>query len=121
MDKIGRRSYNLRREGDALENLRPRMRKKIEKFFGEKEYDAIHRGYGVAVPNGESFLDVEKRVEKFISYLKKYMKKHKVDVAISAHGNSIRLFRKIMEKSSRNETIKWFIDYDRVFEYSIRF
>jgi len=103
-----------------LENLTPQLRKKAEKFLGEREYDAIHRGYKVAAPKGESFLDVEKRVGKFIIYLKKYIKKHKVNVAISAHGNSIRLFRKIMEKASRKETVSWFIPYDRVFEYNVK-
>ena len=118
--KIGERQYDLRVEGDSLENLKPSLRKKVEKFLGEREYDAVHRGYEVAVPKGESFLDVEKRVENFIKYLKKFIKKHKVNVAISAHGNSIRLFRKIMEKASREETVKWFIHYDKVFEYDVK-
>ena len=115
--KIGERSYDLRVEGDSIENLEPKLRREIEKFLGEEEYKAIHRGYNVAAPNGESFADVEKRVADFIKYLKKFIKKNKVNVAISAHGNSIRLFRKIMEKASKDEAIKWFIPYDKVFEY----
>lgn len=117
--KIGKRAYDLRREGDAIENLNPRLRKNVEKFLGEKEYEAIHRGYDFAVPKGESFADVEKRVNKFIIYLKKYIRKNKVNVIISSHGNSIRLFRKIMEKASKEEAIRWFIPYDKVFEYDI--
>ncbi len=117
--KIGRRLLNLRKEGDLFVNLKPRLRKKVEKFLGTKEYDAIHRGYEVAAPGGESFLDVERRVEKFIRWLKGYIKKNKVNVAISAHGNSIRLFRKIMENASREESIRWFIPYDKYFEYSV--
>ena len=62
---------------------------------------------------------VEKRVKSFIEDLKKFMKKNKVNVAISAHSNSIRFFRKIMEKISKEEAIKWFIPYDKVFEYNI--
>ncbi len=119
IEKIGKHSYDLRVEGDSIENLAPKLRKKVEKFLGEKEYKAIHRGYNVAAPNGESFTDVEKRVADFIKYLKKFMKKNKCNVAISAHGNSIRLFRKIMEKSSRNESIQWFIPYDKVFTYTL--
>ena len=119
IEKIGKHSYDLRVEGDSIENLAPKLRKKVEKFLGEKEYKAIHRGYNVAAPNGESFADVEKRVADFIKYLKKFMKKNKCNVAISAHGNSIRLFRKIMEKSSRNESIQWFIPYDKVFTYTL--
>ena len=48
------------------------------------------------------------------------MKKDKVSVAISAHGNSIRLFRKIMEKKSEKEAVTWEIPYDKVFTYSIK-
>ena len=107
----------MRIQGDSIESLKPKLRKKVEKFLGEEEYNAIHRGYNVAAPNGESFADVEKRVKSFIVYLKKFVKKNKVNVAISAHGNSIRLFRKIMENASREEAIKWFIPYDKVFEY----
>jgi 2,3-bisphosphoglycerate-dependent phosphoglycerate mutase len=96
------------------------FRSKAEKFLGEEEYKAIHRGYNIPPPGGESFADVEKRVSGFIKYLKKFIKKNKVNVAISAHGNSIRLFRKIMEKASKEETVKWFIPYDKVFEYNIK-
>lgn len=117
--KVGIQAYNLRVEGDLFENLDPRMRKKVEKFFGEEEYKAIHRGYKVAAQNGESFYDVEKRVKKFIKWLKKYVRKNKVNVAISAHGNSIRLFRKIMEKADVKEMTSWFIPYDKVFVYEI--
>ena len=120
IERIGEESYDLRVEGDALENVRnKRLIKKVKRFLGEREYDAIHRGYTVKVPGGESFLDVEKRVGKFIVWLKKYMKKNQVNVAISAHGNSIRLFRKIMENASRKEAREWFIPYDKVFEYTI--
>jgi len=118
--KIGKNSYDLRVEGDSIENLAPKLRKKVENFLGEEEYKAIHRGYNVAAPNGESFADVEKRVEDFIKYLRKFIKKNKVNVAISAHGNSIRLFRKIMEKASKDKAIKWFIPYNKVFEYTLR-
>ena len=118
--KIGKQAYNLRVEGDAIENLSPKLRKKVQKFLGEHEYKIIHRGWNNPPPNGESFKMVEKRVKKFIKYLKKLIQKNKVNVAISAHGNSIRLFRKIMEKSSKNETTKWFIPYTKVFVYNIK-
>ncbi len=120
IDKIGKKIVDLKIEGDAIENLNSIERKKVEKFLGEEEYKTIHRGYNVAVPNGESFADVEKRVKKFIIYLKKFIKKNNVSVAISAHGNSIRLFRKIMENASRDEATRWFIPYDKVFEYNIK-
>ena len=119
IDRIGKRSYDLRVHGDAIENLEPKLRDKVEKFLGKEEYKAIHRGYKVAAPGGESFRDVEKRVKSFIKWLKKYMRKNKVNVAISAHGNSIRLFRKIMERASKKEVVSWFIPYDRVYVYDV--
>lgn len=116
---LGKQSYDLRVEGDAIENLDPKVRKKVEEFLGEQEYHAIHRGYNVKVPEGESFADVEKRVKKFIKFLKKYMRKNKVNVMISAHGNSIRLFRKIMERAPKSDVVKWFIPYDKVYVYEV--
>ena len=117
--RIGKRAVDLRIEGDAIENLSPKMRKKLEKELGTTEYDIIHRGWNTPPPSGESFKMVEKRVKPFIKWLKRYMKKNKVSVAISAHGNSIRLFRKIVEKTSIPETVKWFIPYDKVFVYDV--
>lgn len=120
INKIGNKIFHLDVHGDALENLSPENRKKIEKFLGEQEYDLIHRGYNIPPPKGESFADVEKRVKAFIKDLTKLIKKEKVNIVISAHGNSIRLFRKIMENSSIKETTSWFIPYDKVFEYTIK-
>ncbi|MEK6917932.1 MAG: histidine phosphatase family protein [Nanoarchaeota archaeon] len=119
--KIGKKiGEDLEAIGDSIENLDKRARKKADLFLGEQEYNAIHRGYNVKVPQGESFADVEKRVGSFIKFLKKFVKKNRVNVVISAHGNSIRLFRKIWENVSREEAIKWIIPYDEVYEYKIR-
>jgi 2,3-bisphosphoglycerate-dependent phosphoglycerate mutase len=118
--RIGKKLVSdLKAMGDALENLDMRERKKVEMFLGKQEFDAIHRGYNVKVPGGESFADVEKRVGSFVKFLKKFVKKNKVNVAISAHGNSIRLFRKIWENVPKEEAIKWFIPYDKVYEYEV--
>ena len=92
--------------------------KTIEKY-GQEQFDKWHRGFFNKPPKGESFSDVEKRVKPFVDYLIKFVKKNKVNVAISGHGNSIRLFRKIMERKSANECVKWVIPYDRYFEYKI--
>jgi len=119
IEKVGNRAVNLRLEGDALENLSQEDRKKAAKFFGEKEYNIIHRGWNTPPPNGESFKMVEKRVKKFSKNLKKFIKKEKVNVAISAHGNSIRLFRKIWENATIKESSSWSIPYDKVFVYSM--
>ena len=91
----------------------------IEKY-GPKQFDKWHRGWDTRPPKGESFADVEKRVRSFIKYLKKFIKENKYNVAISAHGNSIRLFRKIMEGASRKEAVEWSIPYDNYYEYKIK-
>lgn len=91
----------------------------IVKKWGYKSYDKWHRGFNNRPPKGESFADVEKRVSDFVKDLIEYMKKNKVNVAISAHGNSIRLFRKIIERASEKEAVGWHIPYDQCFEYSI--
>jgi 2,3-bisphosphoglycerate-dependent phosphoglycerate mutase len=119
IDRIGRQLLKLDVEGGALENLSITDRKRLERFLGEKEYDLIHRGYNVPPPGGESFAMVEKRVENFISDLMKMIKREKVNVAISAHGNSIRLFRKIMEKAPVEKMTKWVIPYDDYFVYAV--
>ncbi|MDO8517354.1 MAG: phosphoglycerate mutase family protein [Nanoarchaeota archaeon] len=93
----------------------------IIKKYGKEQFDKWHRGFYDRPPKGESFEDVEKRVRVFMKDLFKFMKKNNIhNVAISASGNSIRLFRKIIEKASIQDTVKWFIPYDRVFEYSVK-
>jgi len=91
----------------------------VEKY-GVEQYDKWHRGFNDRPPKGESFADVEKRVGSFIKDLMKLLKRCKVNVAISASGNSIRLFRKIMENASEKETCEWFIPYDTVYEYTVK-
>jgi 2,3-bisphosphoglycerate-dependent phosphoglycerate mutase len=91
----------------------------VVKKFGFEKYDSWHRGFDKRPPKGESFADVEKRVKQFIEDLLLYMEREKVNVAISAHGNSIRLFRKIMEKTSKQEAVGWFIPYDNYYEYEV--
>ena len=93
--------------------------KKFIEKYGQKRYDDVHRRWNVKIPKGENFAQIEKRVAVFIKNLIKFMKKEKVNVAISSHGNSIRLFRKIWEKASIKETRKWFIPYDKVYTYSV--
>lgn len=117
--KIGAQLYNLEMYGDLITVFDKRMRRRAEKFLGEQEYASIHRGFNVRPPGGESFADVEKRVKSFIKELIKMMKRERASVAISAHGNSVRLFRKIMEKASVEETVKWAIPYDEYFKYAI--
>lgn len=90
----------------------------IEKY-GQEQFDKWHRGWEDKANNGESFADVEIRVKSFIDYLKEKYGGQDIGIAISAHGNSIRLFRKIMEDASVEDCVTWTIPYDQVFEYEI--
>jgi len=118
--RIGHQEYDLLKHGDAIENLSLKDRERVEEFLGENEYELIHRGYNIPPPGGESFADVEKRVWSFVKDLRKLIKKEKVNIAISAHGNSIRLFRKIMENKPKREVVKWIIPYDDYYEYDFK-
>jgi len=91
----------------------------VIKKHGEKQYEKWHRSYRERPPEGESFADVEKRVKPFLRELTAAMKKDKFNVAISAHGNSIRVFRKIIEHTSEAEASSWTIPYDKVFTYQV--
>ncbi|MDP2947035.1 MAG: 2,3-bisphosphoglycerate-dependent phosphoglycerate mutase [Nanoarchaeota archaeon] len=109
-NRIIERSYGDLSEKTHLE---------VVKKYGTKKYDNWHRSFDKRPPKGESFADVEKRVKSFINYLEELIKKENVNIAISAHGNSIRLFRKIMENLSVKETCEMFVPYDQVYEYEI--
>ncbi|MEK6859295.1 MAG: histidine phosphatase family protein [Nanoarchaeota archaeon] len=100
-------------------NLEGLKHSEIIEKYGEKQFKKWHRGFNDRPPNGESFADVEKRVGNFIKFLKFYIKKNKVNVAISGSGNSIRLFRKVMEHKKKEEVVKWKIPWDRYFSYNI--
>lgn len=89
------------------------------KKYGQIQFDKWHRGWEDKAKNGESFADVEIRVKAFIDDLKKKYAGKNLGVAISAHGNSIRLFRKIMENATIANTVSWTIPYDQYFEYEI--
>jgi len=90
----------------------------IEKY-GQKQFDIWHRSYSVAPPGGESIKDVEKRVKPFIKDLIKKVRKEKINVAICAHGNSMRPFRRYFEKLTVKEMISLENPWDDYFEYKI--
>ncbi len=82
-------------------------------------FDKYHRSYNYPPPKGESIKMVEKRVLPFIRDLLKFMKRYQVSVAISAHGNSMRPFRRYFENASVEKMMKWEMPYDDYFEYSV--
>ncbi|MBS3073299.1 histidine phosphatase family protein [Candidatus Pacearchaeota archaeon] len=87
---------------------------------GRELFDKYHRSYGVAPPRGESIKMVEKRVNRFIKDLLFFIKKNRVNVAISAHGNSMRPFRRYFEKASIKEMMGWEMPYDNYFVYRLK-
>lgn len=87
--------------------------------YGQEQFDKWHRGWTDKANNGESFADVELRVQSFIQFLVSSFHNQDIGIAISAHGNSIRLFRKIMENASVGDCVSWTIPYDQYFEYKI--
>jgi len=91
----------------------------VSQKYGTDKYDEWHRGYENRPPKGESLKDVESRVLDFIKSLIEMMMDEKVSVAVSAHGNSMRAFRKYFEKLSTSEMCKIYNDYEAVYEYDI--
>ncbi len=87
--------------------------------YGKELFDKYHRAYTVPPPKGESVKMVEGRVKSFIKDLLAFIRKYKVNVAISAHGNSMRPFRRYFEKASVKQMMKWEMPYDDYFEYSV--
>jgi 2,3-bisphosphoglycerate-dependent phosphoglycerate mutase len=109
-DRMIERSYG---------NLTGKSHLEIVQRLGFKNYDLFHRSYDKKAKNGESFKDVEKRVMAFLKDLLVLIKKEKINVAISAHGNSMRPFRRYFEKLSVKEMCSLYNDYESVYEYSI--
>lgn len=91
----------------------------IVKKYGFEKYDLWHRGYKNKSRKGESLEDVEKRVLSFIKDLIDIMKEEGINVAISAHGNSMRAFRRYFEKLSVKEMCSLYNDYEQVYEYAV--
>ncbi|MFA5357556.1 MAG: histidine phosphatase family protein [archaeon] len=69
-------------------------------------FEEVHRGYHTKIPGGENFFQVSKRVFPFMNDLIKFMHENKCNVAISAHGNSMRLIQEYLENLSHEETVK---------------
>ncbi|MDD5650339.1 MAG: 2,3-bisphosphoglycerate-dependent phosphoglycerate mutase [Candidatus Nanoarchaeia archaeon] len=110
-DRMIERSYG---------NLQGISHEQFIKKYGKDLFDKYHRSYDIRPPKGESIKDVEKRVLSFIKDLLIFIKKNKVNVAISAHGNSMRPFRRYFEKLSVNEMIKLENPWDDYFEYTVK-
>ena len=91
----------------------------IIKKYGQKQFDVWHRSYTIAPPGGESIQMVEKRVKSFIRDLLRKMKQEKISVAISAHGNSMRPFRRYFEHLTIKQMMQLENPWDDYFEYTV--
>ena len=87
--------------------------------YGKERFDKWHRAYDYPPPGGESVKMVEKRVLSFIKELIPFMKKNKVNVAISAHGNSMRPFRRYFEHLTIEQMGKIENPWDDYFDYTV--
>jgi len=117
--KEGIDSYKTLLHWHKIDHLTGKEKEEFVTKIGEAELKIVRRSYNIKPPGGESIKDVEKRVKPFIKDLLKYMKKNKVNVAISAHGNSMRPFRKHFEKLTNEQMMKLENPWDDYFEYTI--
>jgi len=87
-DRIIERNY-----GDLMGKSKTKMMQKNPELAAK-----YRRGYDFPPPHGESIKMVEKRVFPFCRDLVKRMKKERINIAVSAHGNSMRVMRRFFEK-----------------------
>lgn len=103
-----------------IDHLHGKEREEFVKSVGEAELKIVRRSYDVSPPQGESVKMVEKRVLSFIKDLLAFMKREKVNVALSAHGNSMRPFRRYFEHFSIQKMMQLENPFDDYFEYSVK-
>jgi 2,3-bisphosphoglycerate-dependent phosphoglycerate mutase len=111
-DRMIERSYGI---------LEGKFHKTVIAKYGKKQFDIWHRSYAVPPPRGESLKMVEKRVLSFIKDLMNLMKTERANVAISAHGNSMRPFRRYFEHLTVGEMIELENPNDNYFDYAVKF
>ena len=119
VDEMGEKDYKILYHWHKNDHLTLKERELLKEKLGKEELQIIRRSYDVPPPGGESIKDVEKRVNSFIKDLLKKMKKEKINVAISAHGNSMRPFRRYFEHLSIKEMMELENPWDDYFEYTI--
>lgn len=118
--KEGTDTYKTLLQWYKVDHLMGKEKKRFIHKVGKAEFDIIHRSYDVPPPGGESIKMVEKRVKSFIRDLLKMMRKERVNVAISAHGNSMRPFRRCFEKLTIKQMMELENPWDDYFEYEIK-
>ncbi len=121
--KLHSECYLILRDDRMIErcygDLQGQSHKAFIKKHGQKLFDKYHRAYDYPPLRGESIRMVEKRVMPFLHELLRFIKKHHVNVAISAHGNSMRPFRRYFEKLTIKQMTKLEMPYTDYFKYTI--
>jgi 2,3-bisphosphoglycerate-dependent phosphoglycerate mutase len=117
--KEGEDSYKTLCHWHKIDHLHGKEREEFERRIGEVELQVIRRSYEVVPPGGESVKMVEARVKPFIKDLLKFMKREQVNVAVSAHGNSMRPFRKYFEKMTNDQMMSLENPFDDYFDYTV--
>ncbi len=77
----------------------------MKKEMGDKEYNAVHRGWDYPIPKGETLKVVYERVEP---YYKQHILPHLTagkNVLVVAHGNSLRSLTKYIENISDSAVV----------------
>ncbi len=116
----GEQYYKMLLHWHKINHLSEKEKKELIQKHGEAELHTIRRSYTVAPPQGESIKMVEKRVNAFIKDLLKKIKKEKINVAISAHGNSMRPFRKYFDKLSIKQMMELENPWDDYFDFVVK-
>lgn len=119
VEKAGEQDYKTMLHWHKVDHLHGKARKDFIEKHGETDLKIIRRSYAHIPPGGESVKMVEKRVNSFIKDLLKKMKKEKINVAISAHGNSMRPFRRYFEHLSIKQMMQLENPWDDYFEYKV--
>ncbi|MCX6742383.1 MAG: histidine phosphatase family protein [Candidatus Pacearchaeota archaeon] len=120
IEREGKEDYQVLLHWHKIDNLHGIELKKFEETVGQAELKIVRRSYFAKPIGGESVKMVEKRVRKFIKDLLVFIKKNKVNVAVSAHGNSMRPFRRYFEHVSKSTMMTWEMPFDDYFEYGIK-
>jgi 2,3-bisphosphoglycerate-dependent phosphoglycerate mutase len=105
----------------AYGDLERKHHQTIIKKYGKKQFDLWHRSYDIPPPGGESIKTVEERVLSFINDLLILIKNEKANVAISAHNNSMRPFRKYFENLTTKQMMLLENPYEKFFDYIAKF
>lgn len=119
INKEGLKDYNILLHWHKIDHLHGKAKQEFIKKIGKSKLQTIRRSYTARPPQGESVQMVEARVKRFIQDLIKKMKKEKINVAISAHGNSMRPFRKYFEKLTITQMMELENPWDDYFEYTV--